>query len=427
MKFKQRNLKTVIRFFVTILAFLIVTVTLAQARTETLVEFLAALDNNLSLEAARASLLASEANLRQARDPAKVEVGAIYDSEPDLSSATTIVSTDLVLRPFIFGSAAEEMQKRKLELKQAQLDYNETLSRLEAQALEAAFNVKISKLRLVLATQKHQLATEELSAILTKFDAGVATIRERRDAELALIEAQSLLTKAEIELTLAEQMLRSFVGDRPLEIIPELPIPQGDFLEVARAQIAVDIAKDSREATKQTFLPVLDASYNYHLSSQSTLSASINSSTFQPRLGYIYEVSASHTPGSSFSVGLSMTISVSDFDALDARSRELQAAEKALDNALQEAELQLQRIENNYFYAQQELNLAQNKFEDAQLDLQEAKAQESLGLTTSLVTQRAAVALTEAELNLQLAELAVSQSVLEYYKLYAQPISETLP
>lgn len=431
-----------------LVAWLALVAALAQAQTPPLDAFLAPLDAHPSLIAARAGLDAARAQLDAAFDPVVLDASGGYSlitaDEVDLDPTTPGVqglpdgggqiSADLTFRPFVFGDVADLAEARRLALEGARLDYREVLTDLQARALSAAFEAELAAESLALSRQGEALALTALEATRTRFALGAATERELRDAEAGYREAQSFVADAAAGAELARLALSQLVGesDPPALGRATLEVPGGTPLAVARAQLGRLQAELGPRGSRRGLIPVVQAGYSWNIDDENTLGVSIESRTLQPRVSYDYQNPGRSTlPDSAingtFQIGVSVSLSPGAFRALEASENELLAAEARLEAARDGAELQLASLRSALGRAERALALAELDVEDARLDLDEVQRREALGLDIPLETQRSAIRLTEASLDLQRARQDRLARTLDIYVFYAHPLLEVLP
>ena len=181
----------------------------AQANVES---FLASLENYPGLQAARTSLALAEARLEQAYDPFGLTLNSAFDPQPAEDDPTFTASAGAVFRPFLYGENADLVGQRQVELDQARLDYNEALTNLQVEALEAAWSVQLAEESLRLAQEGITVADRSLTSTQARLERGVAAAPELRDAQLGVAGAQNLRADSEDALVLAQLRLETFVG-----------------------------------------------------------------------------------------------------------------------------------------------------------------------------------------------------------------------
>ncbi len=407
--------------------------------------FLEAVKDHPGVRAARASLNATELNLHQAFDPVVLEGSATYGrlfidgSHPNadnLEENAAQFSASLSFRPFPYGDIGDLVSQRKLDMEKARLNYRETLTNLEVQALEAASGLRLAQEALVLAQEGFDLSETALKSTQIRFDKGAANQRELRESEKGLVEAQKFLDDAKANLALAIFSLKSLVGEVDIPDLPEFSEPIGEPLEVLRAQINIELANISVGSAQRDIYPTLRASYDLGVSDSTTLSTSIETRTLQPKLGILYDgtgqggTESGFRQGvgidSQFSIGVSMNISPGTFDNLSFANEQRQATKEALTAATISAEIQHATLVRDLEQAERQLRLAEVEFDHSQKVLAETQIRQEAGLSIPLETQQVAVELTEDSLDLQSAKQERLSKQLAFYNFYAIPPSEVL-
>ena len=383
--------------------------------------FLASLENYPGLQAARTSLALAEARLGQAYDPFGLTLNSAFDPQPAEGDPTFTASAGAVFRPFLYGENADLVGRRQVELAQARLDYNEVLTNLQVEVLEAAWSVQLAEESLRLAQEGVTVADRSLTSTQARLERGVAAAPELRDAQLGLTGARNLRANSEDALVLAQLRLETFVGDARLGALPVYPLPtEGVPLVVARAQNDIALRQIDIAPLQRNLYPVLQASYAQGLGDRNALFASINTASFAPSLGYSYTSDGADT---GFRLSVSYDISLNDFDAVGIAEDEVTQGELALQDVIQRSQLERSGLMNILASAQRDLDLARRSFESAQQTLEETQEREELGLSLPLETQQAAVAVTEAGQLFQAARLAVQAARFDLYTFYALPPS----
>ena len=390
----------------------------AQGNVES---FLASLENYPGLQAARTSLALAEARLEQAYDPFGLTLNSAFDPQPAEDDPTFTASAGAVFRPFLYGENADLVGQRQVELDQARLDYNEALTNLQVEALEAAWSVQLAEESLRLAQEGTTVADRSLTSTQARLERGVAAAPELRDAQLGVTGAQNLRADSEDALALAQLRLETFVGAARLGALPEYPLPgEGVPLAVARAQNDIALQRVDIAPLQRNLYPVVQASYAQGLGDRNALFASINTASFAPSVGYSYTSDGADT---GFRLSVSYDISLNDFDAVGIAEDEVAQAQLALQNVVERSQLVRSGLINVLASARRNLDLARRSFESAQQTLEETQAREELGLSLPLETQQAAVAVTEAGQLFQAARLAVQAARFDLYEFYALPPS----
>ena len=429
----------------------------APAAKTSLTRFLGALENNPELLAAQAGVDAAELLLNAARDPVALEATGGYTrldiddsltglrtaqapTDPGTGGSEAISETGyklgatLVFRPFPFGDTADLLAQREVELKTSQLDLANARAGLEARALEAALQVRLAERSVRLSQAGVEAATQGLKAAQLRSDKGAANARDLRDAEAALFEAQTLLSNAQLDAESARLNLKTLVGDVPppsYRVLGSLtpPAPRTP-LSVAQVQLQTQLVGLQITAAQRELIPVASASYAWNVSDASTLTASLESRTLQPSVGFSYQDPARTLPQSAvngtFQVGISANISVGALDILNAAQRQEAAANESLRAAQQGGTLQETTLRTAYTKAEQTAELERRSFQNARITYEENVTRQELGLSTPLETQTSLLDLLQADVERRSSELGTLSALLDLYELYALPPSETL-
>ena len=414
--------------------------------------FLEPLAGHPALRAARASLEAARGLLDAARGPVSLNVSggvSTFDRDavaflPEIPGVLEFpdtrgrLSTDVTFRPLIFGDVADLVSQREGAFEDALLDYRATLTGLEAQALEAALGVGLAEESLELARRSAEFAENAAAATRRGLERGATTERALRDALATLQEAEDFKARAEAELSLARLTLTSLVGETyaaagsapdPADLA-DLPLVDGVPLEVRRAGLALGLAEVGSRSASRELYPTVQAGYTRNLDARSSLSLSLDSRTLQPSVGYDYDDPGrgllQNTVRGSFQVGFSLDLSPGAYEAADAAQARVEAARAGLQAAQERAALLREELENASSQARRALALTELRFRNAQQTFEEARMREELGLSTSLETLEALVALLEADVALRSARQGVLTSTLDVYEFYALPVSEVL-
>ncbi len=405
-----------------------------------LTNFLAPLEEHPALRAAAANVRAAQLQLGGAYEPFALSVtaGVSAFQNDDLDLAPEVpgrqglpvtgaqFGVELTLKPF---PLPELVDQRQIALEQAKLAYRETLSGLEANALEAGLGAQLAEISLATARQGAELARRALEATRLRTARGAATERELREAETLRLEAESLVLDAEGRAALARQALEQLLPDGPtLEVAAlRFVLPSGLPLAVAQAELNAALAELSRDVTAKALLPVVQAGYTWNVDDRNSLGLLLESRTLQPRLSYAYQDPARSPPqtavNGSFQVGVALTFSAANLAAADAAQAQAEGARAGLEAARAGALVQRQALEHDLDAAQRALELAQRRLEDAQATLQETGRREGLGLSIPLDTQRAALERQQALLALHQAHQTLLSRVLDIYGFYALPLT----
>lgn len=426
---------------------------LTAPQEATLKGFLAALDGHPELIAAEAAFAAAELQLRAAYDPVVLEASGGYSrfglsdalapaqlppaQPPDVQipEASTQLGATLVFRPYPYGDVADGVRGRELEVRTRLLELREARAGLEARALGAALQAALGERSVALSEIGVRAAQRGLEATTVRFERGGANARDVREARGALLEAEALLQNAQTDAATARLNLQTLVGGAPapgFQALSALRPPAGGVpATLQRAEVPALQAELGAAAAQRALLPVAQVSYTWNVSDQSTLTASLESRTLQPSVGFSYQ-----DPGRSFpengvqtalTLGVSANLSVGAFSALEATARQVEAAQAGLAAAREGATLQEAALRAAYENAARDVAGSRRAFADAEATLEETETREALGLASPLETQGALLELLQADLGRRTAELASLSALLDLYTLYALPLSETLP
>lgn len=418
---------------------------------QNLATFLSAVQNNPGVIANKALVDAAKAQLEAVYSPvsATLSGGMVFptysdDVAPPLAEAlpdnTGQFSIGASFRPFVFGDLADLAEQRRIALEQAKLNYQKTLAELESQAIEAAAQLLQAQAGLGLAIRARDLAQSSLVVTQTRFEKGVATQADLRSAEERLLQSQQQIQNAEAGVSLAKQGLVLLVGEATLASLPELPLVEGIPIDVKQAEFNIALSNIGIASSERAFYPVAQASLALPLNDEkSEFEFSIESRTLQPKVEYSYQNPKQSAGGiglppgleakqveAVFTLGVSATISVDQFNNLDAAKAQLAAAEAGLKAAQDRAELTALSLSNSYQSATRSLELAKLTLENAERTLEENKQRQEAGLAIDLEIDQATLAVDQAKLGVLSAQIDILKAILSTYKTYAQPISEIL-
>lgn len=436
-----------------ILAALLLAPALAAAQSPPdLASFLAPLTGYPTLRAAKEQIVSARAQLHAAYDPVALQASGGYtafdnnqvDLDPSkpgvqgLPASGGQIAAGLTLRPWLFGDTADQADRSRIQLQQAELDYQDALTGLQIQALQAAYGLQLARESLASAEQGEQVSQAALAATRVRLAKGAASDRDVRAAESGLQQAQNYVADARGSVALAEATLASLVGGAEAPAVDGLnvDVPTGTPLAVRRAQLSEGLANVSVRSATRSVYPVVQAGYTWNIDSQDSIGVSIESRTLQPKVDYAFTSPGRSFPQDqtwgSFQIGVSASFSPGVIDGLDATAAQLRAARDGVDAARRGAAVQKASLDNDLAQARRALTLAQRQLDDARANLDEDRKREALGLSTPLVTQQAALELTQLQLALQQARQDVLAKTLAYHRFYAlplvsQPVSEVQP
>nr|WP_246350959.1 TolC family protein [Deinobacterium chartae] len=412
---------------------------IGSASAQSLSVFFSRLQDHPSLEAARSQLKAAETQAAGTRTLYGVQGRAGYnwaelDAQPPLprSADGLSASIDLTLKPLPFGDNADAVARAELAVQQARLGYRQALATLEAQALQAAYQLQLAGEALTVARSGEQTARASLEAARVQAERGAIPTADLRSAETAYREAQERLRSAEENVTLAEVSLRSLVGDAtpgPVEL-PALPA-RTSTPEELRARIALEQARIALNSAQRGVIPTASLSYTNYATDTSSFGLSVDSRNLAPKLNYSFEDPRQSTLGSSspkirqtVTLGVAFDFSPATYANLDAAQTSLRAAEADLEAARRSADLQATSLEVAYRQAERQIDLKTQAVSDAAQALSEAQERQRLGLLSPLAVLRASAELAQARLALQQAQFDRLGKLLDIYRHYALPLSE---
>ncbi len=412
--------------------------------------FFTPLENHPSLVQARLALEAAQAQLRATQSPLSLQAQggfSFFEVSPppgpptcpnlfnpqcvELPSDGRQVTLGLTLTPFPFGDVADAVNQAAVGVAQAQLGLRQARTQLQAQAVEAAYRVRLAQSGLEVAGVAVRLAQASLEATRLRASRGAASPGEVRQAEASLRQALLQQSEAERNLRLAQQSLADLVG-QPNAAPPPLTLPAaGTPPQVRQAELQLASAQVAYDRALRSVLPVLQGSYTRNISDYDSLTLSLNSRTLQPNLSYTNQSQARSAPQNrvvgTLTIGLSANISLGVLDALEAAQKQVDAAREALEAARHNSRLQEELLLAALQGAEQNLANAKQALGEAEQTLREARERERLGLASPLASLQAELALAQARLNLEQAELNRNQRILDLYRFYAQPLSEVNP
>lgn len=396
----------------------------AAAQNTDLAGFLGALSSRPELEAARAAVRAAEANLAGAGNPVALDLSA-SSSAPAADLATfsdTRLGVGVRAYPFRYGEPGERFRLRELELEGARLGAQEALAQLEVRAFGAAFGAELSRETLALAQDALAAAEAGYGSARLRVQRGVATAGELRLADLARQRAENALLNAEAEAALAETTLTELAGTARPRALPELTPPQGTATELRRADLALQAARIARAGAARAFYPVAEVSYDYDVSTQNRLSASLSTRDLAPRVGYSFDYDG-YGNEARLSLSVSATLAPEQFDNAARLEALEEAAAATLRAATQNAAATERDLRSRLAATERDEAFAALVLTDAERTLAEVRERERLGVSTPLETQTAALALADAGLGAAAARRARVGALLSLYEFFGQPLS----
>ncbi|GEM86750.1 TolC family protein [Meiothermus granaticius] len=437
-----------------LLVLAVVGATALAQQTSPLAAFLAPLKTYPGLQQALAGVRAAADQVEALKNPVGVQASVGYSllnvSPPDapgpcnpidpsyqpnpacfpLPTSASQASVGLSFTPVLLGDVGTRVAQASSGLAQAQLSQRQTLASLEAQAVQAAYRVRLAQNALEVAKQGEEVANLSLQATQIRLEKGGVTGLELDQAKQSVAQAQANRLQAEENLMAARHALKDLVG---IEEAPDLPLPglpaDGKAASVAQAELALQKAQAGLDNAQWNAYPVVQLGYTHKLSSTASLTLGVNSRSFQPSASVTYQnpsqtVEPYNRINDQFNIGLAVNFSAGTLPTLDAAQQGVTQAQAALEAAQRQAALQLESLRLAHAQAQRQVELAQNAFALAQRSLQDAQSREASGLGTPLATAQAALAQYQAALALDQARLGLLASVLNFYIFYAQPLVE---
>ncbi len=434
----------------------VASVSFAQNSNQALANFLAYVQQNPNLAGVSAAKDIAQAQVEMVLDPVSLEVSGGYvrnDVDATISegegagTSNQVVNTNqasigLSFRPFAFGDVADELARQNINLSQSEMTYRTTLATLEVNAIEAARNLEIAKQGLELAEEGLSLAQDGLKITEKQFELGAATEAGLRKSRLQVSEAEDQKQSAEDSIVLASLALAQLLSTDPSNInLPEItiPLPVYDVLgeenpNVVQAGFGVRQAEILKGSLERTLFPVAQVSYKQHLNDDSNLEFSIESRTLQPKASYSYTASDLEAPAGNFStssnndlvIGVSLSISPAAIKNLEVADTQLQAAKASVTAAEQQAELERLQLQQGINSAIRSLKTKEQALANAEADFDAVNQRIDLGLAPLIEKQQSFVALSQAKLAVEQAELSILSAVLKTYTSYGVPISEVL-
>ena len=412
-------------------AFLLLLSLWGMGQASTPAQFFGALETRPELEAANAGLRAAEAGLAQARNPVALDlnVSAAAPAAELVPFADARVGVGVTAYPFRYGQPGDVVRLRELDLGRAQLALQEARTFLEARAYESALALELSRESLALTRSAAEAAAAAYSAAQLRFERGLVTAAELRDADANRQRAWNLVASAEAAVTLAEDTLENLVGDARLETLPQLEVSEATFaqtspLTVRRAALDVTAAQIGQDGAARPFYPVAELTYDYDVTYQNRVSASISSQDLAPRVGYSFDYSG-YDEDPQLSLRVSATLAPEQFDNVARLAALRQGAEASLEAAQQDATVIEAQLRSRLAEAGRNARLAALVFENTEQNLAEVRVRETLGAGTPLETQAAAAALAETGLAVRDARLAEVTAQLDLYRFFGRPVTAT--
>ncbi len=410
-------------------------------------DFFAPLEHHPTVLQAYLALEAAQAQLRATQSPLSLQAQggvSLFEVTPpplapvcpnpldprcaNLPGEARQITLGLTFTPFPFGDVADAVNQAAIGVEQARLGLRQARTQLQAQAIEAAWRLRLAESGLELARLGQRLAQASLEATRLREGRGAASPSEVRQAEASLRQALHQQSDAERNLSLARQSLADLIGQGRADP-PPLAAPAHTTPPMVRqAELQLMNARTAFERAVRGVLPVVQGSYTRNTSPNDSWSLSLNSRTLQPSLGFTNQSQGRTAPQDrvvgTLQIGLSASIAFGVVDALQAAQKQVDAARQALEAAHRSSRLQEDLLRSSLQTAELSLQNALKSRLDAERSLSEARERERLGLASPLATLQAELALAQASLTVHQAELGRTQRLLDLYRFFALPPSE---
>ena len=417
---------------------------LGSAQAATLREFLTALEQNSSLRGASLGAAAAQSQLEATRGDFELGFQGGYGLSELKTTPGDALSTQnstqlglsLSFRPFLYGDTQDAYTRAALQARQARAGYRSTLAGLQIQAVLANEQLRLATEALLSSTVGVELAQTLLNVTQTQLERGAVSPADLREAQSRNSEALERLATGGENLRLAQTSLESLVGKATLDAAPEFALPVGKTSEEEGAEVALENARLLYAQAQRAALPSGNIGYTLNTSDSTSVSVSLESRTFQPKLSFSYADPSQSTrqisvnppvsvsPTQSVQLGLAWSFGPSALTALSSAEQNLRSAEASLEGARQNARLTRDRLTVALDQAGRNVVLKQSALENAQKKLAEALERQKLGLASPLVALSASSELSAAQIALSSAQLDALQKRLEFYRTYSVPLIE---
>ena len=398
-----------------------------EAAPATLPQFLGALETRPELAAASAAVEAAEAALAQAQNPVALDLDV--SSRAVATQLTPFSDTRLGVGvrayPFRYGQLGDVVRLREVDLERARLEERVVRAQLETSALESALALEFSQQAWQLARSSADAAEKSYQTAQLRFERGLATPTELRDADVGRQRTRNLVLNAEADAKLSRTTLASLVGDVQLKALPELTVPREPGVTpptVRRAELALVAAQIGQAGAARPFYPVAEITYDYDVTAQNRLSASVSSDDLAPRVGYSFDYDG-YGEAAQLSLRVSATLAPEQFENVTRLEALVRSAAASLSAAQQNAALSEAQLRTRLAAAQRDERLATLVFDNAERNLSEVRERETLGAGTPLETQAAAVTLAGAGIGVRDARRATAAALLDFYVFFGLPLS----
>ena len=398
-----------------------------EAAPATLPQFLGALETRPELAAASAAVEAAEAALAQAQNPVALDLDvssrAVATQLTPFSD--TRIGVGVRAYPFRYGQLGDAVRLRELDLERARLEERVVRTQLEASALSSALALEFSQQAWQLARRSADAAETSYKTTQLRFERGLATPTELRDADVGRQRTRNFILSAEADAKLSRTTLASLVGDLQLETLPELTAPREPGLPtpaVRRAELDLAAAQVGQAGAARPFYPVAEIVYDYDVTAQNRLSASVRSDDLAPRVSYSFDYDG-YGEAAQLSLRVSATLAPEQFENATRLEALVRSAAASLIAAQQNAAISEAQLRTRLAAAQRDEQLAALIFDNAERNLSEVRKRETLGAGTPLETQAAAVTLAGAGIGVRDARRATAAALLDFYVFFGLPLS----
>ncbi|MFN8509322.1 MAG: TolC family protein [Deinococcaceae bacterium] len=336
------------------------------------------------------------------------------------------LSATLTLRPILYGDVADAEMRAKNTLQQAQNGLRFARTIAQTQALLGVYQVELAEEGVSSSEKGLELAKTLLAVAQVQRDRGLNTATDLQSAEQSVREAEERAISARENLQLAKLNLFAWVGETTLDHFPDLPIPTGKTSEEDNAEIQLKSAQMILGQAERSVLPTLSANYTYNASDKTSVSATLESRTLQPKVNVTFSDSKQNTSNitqtQSFQLGAVFTWGPAVGDAYLSAQEQVRSAELGLESAQKNAKLTRENLTIRLEQAQRNLALKQSSLELARKKLEQALERQKLGLVSPLVPLQAQTEQSAAEVALSSAQLDALSRLLDFYRTYGKAI-----
>ncbi len=407
-----------------------------SASAESLEQFLLKLEDTPTLRSARAGLNAAQGQVTATRGGFEASVQGGYGSNQVKITATDntlwndnkSASISLSFRPIPYGDLADALTRAQTVVRQAGNGLRITRANVQAQALLSFYQVQLSVQAVESNKAGLELAQKLFEVAKTQRSKEANTENDVKSAEQSFLEAQERLRSAQENLQLAQAGLKNLVGSATLEALPDLPIPTGKTAEEENAEISLANAQLTLGSAQRAVLPSLSASYSYNTTDNTSISASLETRTLQPKLTFGYsdpkQGVAGVTAVQSFQLGGSFSYTPSVNEALFSANEQIRSAELTLEAAHTNAKLNRDTLQVRLDQAERALALKKSALELSRKKLSDSLERQKLGLVSPLVPLQVVTEVSGAETALMTAQLERLSKVLDFYRSYGLAVRE---